>query len=412
MKKNLRTQFFKCIITTLVIIFYGNFFANAQQVQITLTGYSTDVIADAVLNTLPSTVTTGTIDPTASNDVFFAQGYSNNGVAYANGLPANGQITSSVNHNFQMAPFNQNNDLSLPAGASGTLTFDVTNQIAYDSLFILATGGNGDVNSVTYTINFSDASTETGSFVIDDWFCNGCDPYAISGLRRARQINGNLDGSNQFAIREYLIPLLPADQAKIVVSVDFTAQNSGSAVANIFGITGYMAGSLPVTLEYFKVNGQNGQAILQWKTSQEFNNNKFIIERALSSNPSVFEQLGVINSTSSATGSVYSFVNNAVVSGTYLYRLLQVDIDGKIKILGTKSITFNTKTKWMIQDFGTQWKLISDGLFYYRIIDMNGRLLKAATGSGSTIISKPILHGIYQIQVQTGGEFSTQKLIN
>jgi hypothetical protein len=410
MKKHLPTFLVKSTLIILSIIFCGNYYAQAQQVQVTLTGYSIDVVADPLLNTDPSVVSTGTIDPTGSMDLLFAEGYSNNSTPYLNGLPVTGQFTSSLNHDFQMAPFDQNNDLNLQAGESGTLTFDVTNQIPYDSLFILATGGNGNVNNVSYTINFSDLTTETGTFTINDWFCNGCDPYAISGLSRIRLVNGNLDGSNTFALREYLIPLLPGNQSKNVVSVDFSVPLGGMSVANIFGITGYMAGSLPVTLEYFNVKAQNGLAVLQWKTSQEFNSSKFIIERASSSNPSSFVQVGEVNATSSANGSLYTFTNDALVSGNYLYRLLQVDIDSKTKVLGIRSISFNTKVKWMIQDLGTQWQLISNGPFAYRLIDMQGRVLRAATGSGSITIAKPGTHGIYEIQVQSGSEFSTKKL--
>jgi len=311
-----------------------------------------------------------------------------------------------------MAAFNGNNSLRLEAHQSGTLTFDVTQQTSYDSLFILATGGSGGPN-LDYTINFSDATTTTGLISLDDWgSCSGgCTSYAINSLNRIDRTTGNVQGSNIFAIFEYPIILSAGDQAKQIVSIDFAVPSGEPGAANIFGITGYMPVSLPVTLEYFNVSAVNGKDLLQWKTSKEFNNSKFIVERASSANPTSFVEVGEINATGSATGSTYTFTNDAGVSGTYLYRLMQTDIDGNIKILGTKSISFNTKIKWLIQDLGTQWQLISPGAFIYRLIDMNGRILQAATGTGSATISKPVAHGKYEIQVQTGGEFSTQKLI-
>jgi len=71
MKKYLPSFPFKSILIILGIIFYGNCFAQTQEVKITLTGYSDDVIADAVLNTLPSAVSTNSIDlPTGTGNLF------------------------------------------------------------------------------------------------------------------------------------------------------------------------------------------------------------------------------------------------------------------------------------------------------------------------------------------------------
>jgi len=123
--------------------------------------------------------------------------------------------------------------------------------------------------------------------------------------------------------------------------------------------------------------------------------------------------VGTVPAISSANGSEYSFTNTPGISGTYLYRLSQVDIDGKKKVLGIRSITLNSKATWIVQDLGTQWRLTSADALTYRLVDMNGRVLKAGTGSaGGTTISKPSAMGIYLIQVFANGEWSTQKVIH
>lgn len=397
------------VFFTFFMIFFAQSFAWAQtvEVQIKLTGFTDDVIADAVLNTLPATVTTNSVDAPPGN-VFYAQGYSNNGTAFPDGLPLNGQFTSSTGHNFQLAPYNGNNDLRLITLQSGTLTFDVPDQREYNSLYIIATGGSNSP-TVDYTINFSDATTATGTIVISDWFCNNCLSYGIKDIGRANYSNGIFE-SNQFAIREYPINLTTADQKKQITSIGFTVTTFGTGVANIFGITGIAPAPLPVLLNYFNAHSDNDKVMLQWETAQEFQSKQFIIERASASKPTTFVAVGNVLSNS-PNGAIYNFTDVPSISGNYLYRLSQEDIDGHIKVLGIKSVTFNNKKSWVIQDMGNSWQLISSQSLQYRLIDMNGRLLKAYSGSGNVTIPKPSAHGVYQLQIETGDAIFTQKLI-
>ena len=169
---------------------------------------------------------------------------------------------------------------------------------------------------------------------------------------------------------------------------------------------------MPITLEYFTAKVEDGKTLLQWETAQELNNKQFIIERANKSTPDIFTQVGLVKATSSPTGSTYSLQNQPAISGTYLYRLSQQDIDGDKKVLGIRSITFKSKVNWFVQDLGIEWKLSSDLTFTYRLIDANGRLIKAGIGIGNTTIKKPSAKGVYQIQVSINGISSTQKILN
>ena len=168
---------------------------------------------------------------------------------------------------------------------------------------------------------------------------------------------------------------------------------------------------MPVTLENFTVTPDNGKVLLQWKTSQELNNSKYIIRRASGISTYIYSNIGEVEATSSATGSSYSFIDNPGVFGTYLYQLLQEDIDGNVQNLGTRSITFNSNVTWVVQNIGSQWRLICAQPFMYRLLDLQGRVITAATGSGSATIIKPDAYGIYELQVQTNRILSTQKLL-
>ncbi len=67
--------------------------------------------------------------------------------------------------------------------------------------------------------------------------------------------------------------------------------------------------------------------LLSWQTASEINNEKFILEKSFDANNwfKIAEVKGAGNSTNILT---YSFVDDALISGTQYYRLTQIDFDG------------------------------------------------------------------------------------
>ncbi len=411
MRSNLLHRVFKKLLPTLVVLLLVGLSTRAQvvpaQVQISLTGYNQDVIADPVLNTNPNTLVTSSID-NPPGYAFFAQGYSNNSTPYTNGLPANGILVTPIGRHYILAGYAGNNALRLPQNTSGTLVFAAADQKSYDSLFVLGTAGSGSAG-VNYTVYFSDLTTQTGTFIFQDWFCSSCTQYAVNGLDRVNLALQGPDLNPNFDLYENEI-ILGSNSSKIIDSIGFNVPNNNGD-ANIFAITGYIPSALPVSFEYLNLTPIGGKVLLQWKTSQELNSRQFIIERAQSLDPGHYVQVATVPATSSLNGSTYSYTDNPGISGTFIYRLSEQDIDGRIQVLSTKSITLNSGTDWSVMDLGSQWKLISSQPFRYRLIDMQGRVLGGATGSGTVLISKPEAPGVYELQVQTNGLFSTRKLI-
>ena len=408
MQSNLPLRALKKMLPSLAIFLFAGLSSRAQvdaEVLASLSGYNQDVIADPVLNTDPNTLVTSSID-NPPGYAFFAQGYSNNSTAYTNGLPDNGLLTTPTGRHYLLASYAGKNDLRLPQNTSGTLVFAAADQKKYDSLFILGTAGSGNAQ-VNYTIYFSDLTSQSGSFTLADWFCSSCTQYAVNGLDRVNLSLQGPDLNPNFDIYENKIILAGG---KTVDSIAFNVPNN-NGFANIFGITGYIPSALPVNLVSYNVTLDNGKALLQWKTAQELNSSQYIIERANNLNPNHFVQIGAVAATAAPNGSSYSFTDNPGVSGTYFYQLLEKDIDGRIQVLGTRSITISSNTTWAVQDLGNQWRLISAQPFKYRLIDMQGRVLGGATGSGTVLITKPEAPGIYELQVQAGGFFSAKKLI-
>jgi len=88
---------------------------------------------------------------------------------------------------------------------------------------------------------------------------------------------------------------------------------------------------LPVTLTGFSTAIEGNTVLLRWSTANEINNAGFNIERSVSNlnwTSIGYEATKALNGNSSRSLD-YSFVDKDPLNGTNLYRLRQVDLDGK-----------------------------------------------------------------------------------
>lgn len=85
---------------------------------------------------------------------------------------------------------------------------------------------------------------------------------------------------------------------------------------------------LPVELTSFSASSKNKSVNLVWKTVTEMNNYGFEIQR--SANNGSFTKVGFVNgSGNSNSANEYSYTDKTATSGKYIYRLKQIDNDGK-----------------------------------------------------------------------------------
>ena len=84
---------------------------------------------------------------------------------------------------------------------------------------------------------------------------------------------------------------------------------------------------IPVELTSFTAIANNGVVELNWATASETNNHMFEIQRQ--SSGSEFATIGFVNGHGTTTETQeYSYIDRTVSTGTYSYRLKQVDFDG------------------------------------------------------------------------------------
>jgi hypothetical protein len=98
------------------------------------------------------------------------------------------------------------------------------------------TSGGATLN---YTVHYSDATTGTGSFSVNDWGCAGCSNYAVANLGRTD--NSGFE-SAIWAIYENGISV---DTTKTITSIDFTSSGSWTA---IFGMSQVFADTAAPTI--------------------------------------------------------------------------------------------------------------------------------------------------------------------
>ncbi|HSD63156.1 MAG TPA: M28 family peptidase [Ignavibacteriaceae bacterium] len=109
-------------------------------------------------------------------------------------------------------------------------------------------------------------------------------------------------------------------------------------------------GIVPVELASFAGNYDGKNIMLNWKTSTELNNYGFEIEKKTGDNPQWYS-IGFVNGNGTIqTPSVYSFTDSRVTgSGTYYYRLKQIDNDGSYKYSSAVEINVNRTAQFVLE---------------------------------------------------------------
>ncbi|WP_201985679.1 T9SS type B sorting domain-containing protein [Hymenobacter rubidus] len=229
-----------CLLTVLAAWAMRPILAQTVYVPAAVTGYTADVIANGAGTVASST--TNTVDRgNATVKWCFANHTFTNpaGISLLNqpALPDNGLITSisTPGLTFQMAAANVNNSLRIDGAASGTLTL-VTPQPCSE-VMVLATEGNGSTAPKTFTVTFTDGTTQVfTNIVVPDWF-NGTITPAILVGSRVGYVDNSVDvQTTNPRLYEVRLTLNVANYSKLVQSVN-VSKTSTDPVLNVMGIS-------------------------------------------------------------------------------------------------------------------------------------------------------------------------------
>ena len=273
------------IFSTLWVMF-SIVFAGRLQAQtytpITVTGYNHDIFAEAFPNAIATTDTV--LDATIH--IMYTRAF-----ALASGLPAglpdNGLITDASNtHQYQLAPYNALNALTLMRNTNKQFTLTSPASFAKLSLLCFTTENAGTVNvSVKFTNGTS--SSYITNYTVPDWFNNN-NNVVISGFGRCQRVATAPYGQDGFPSdpRFYFLDfnLSCADQLKsvegvVLSNVTTTGVNAPFPNVVFLGLSGVpysqtiSSSALPATCTQsngsasLNITGNSGPYTISWNTN-------------------------------------------------------------------------------------------------------------------------------------------------
>ena len=233
---------------------------------------------------------------------------------------------------------------------------------------------------------------------------------------------------------------------EIYGKVDGTNPNESKYDNNNNSSTNYTAtfitdAGLPVELTTFTAFAKEKEVVLNWQTATEVNNYGFYVERLAKSlnsdvnteqNNAAWKSLGFVeghgNSNSPKT---YSYSDNSVNSGKYLYRLKQVDNDGSFEYSKVVEVNLEIPKEFeLAQNYPNPFNPTTTIKFslpeasnitltvYNAIGEKITELLKGKMNAGyhsvefgASSVSKQINSGVYIYSLQTPQKVISRKMI-
>ncbi|MBS1513154.1 MAG: T9SS type A sorting domain-containing protein [Bacteroidetes bacterium] len=378
----------------------SNSLANGNQVSVVLTSnlacVSTSTGTSPVVTMSLGTVTAAVASSASSTNicsgtsVTFTATPTNGGALPTYQWKLNGSnIGGATASTYSSSTLNNSDQVSVVMTSS--IGCAVSNPATSTATTMTVTTSAAPTVSITSVpaITFSSSITYGGASPTYQWYKNG---VAIGGAT----------SSTYFTATGIL-----GDQYAVKMTSNYTCKTAPAAMSNYITVT---YGVLAVTLDWFTANAQGNAVLLKWKTAAESDSKQFILQRA-SAATGVFENIGTVTATGLSNGSTYSFTDNKILNGTWLYRLILEDKNGKTKTLGTQTVTINKGTSWKVLTLNGLWQIQTNQPLQYYLTDDNGRVTDKGTANGTTNIIQPA-KGIYFLKVITAdGNSTIEKLI-
>ncbi|MEP0862567.1 MAG: immune inhibitor A [Ignavibacterium sp.] len=196
----------------------------------------------------------------------------------------------------------------------------------------------------------------------------------------------------------------------------FELKTDGSVTRDgwyIDDISVYIYAAVPVELSSFNALVSDNKVHLSWTTSSELNNKGFEVQRKTPDKNSDWKEIGFVKGAGTTTELInYSFIDEAPLRGTILYRLKQIDYDGSFKIYPSVMIEFNLPEKFVLnQNYPNpfnpstkiSWQSPVSGQTTLKVYDILGREV-------ATLVNEYKEAGIYEVEFNVGQTFSLSSL--
>ncbi len=215
----------------------------------------------------------------------------------------------------------------------------------------------------------------------------------------------------------------------------YTVNVQGEGVTGIpihrRSVTVEVIDNVPVELTAFTAEIKNNSVLLNWRTATEINNSGFEIERSLktANGKTEWNKIGFVQGNGSSTQiHEYSYSdNNIVKQGHYLYRLKQIDFDGRYGFSPEVGIDISKPTVYYLgQNFPNpfnptttiEFSIPERSHVSLKVYDVLGTEVATlvdgwmeSTNHKVIFNAKNLASGIYYYTLSTGNFTSTKKLI-
>ncbi|MEO9474196.1 MAG: T9SS type A sorting domain-containing protein [Cyclobacteriaceae bacterium] len=272
--------------------------------------------------------------------------------------------------------------------ASVTLTIPETSTLIinddytiYDDLVIdgrVEVYGDFTVAAATASVTIS----ESGTLYVNGNYYNG-----LLGIAGTTTVNGTTEITGTYYNHLLSTTNVGTNATKQFNNYDGTLGGTlnvpaGDEGCEDLGCCGGGCASLPIQLLNFSATERDENALIEWKTGSEIDNDYFEIQKATFSDPA-FATIGTIERNgSTADTQRYSFVDEDFQEDSY-YRLVQFDFDGrsetfKMKTL-IKSIYTNEQDDIHIYPNPSPGNITISGASFtgYQMFDHTGKLICA-----------------------------------
>lgn len=190
--------------------------------------------------------------------------------------------------------------------------------------------------------------------------------------------------------------------------------NSEGAVMSDAGAINVTA-PLPVQLIHFDAVKENNTVLLNWATATELNNKGFEVERSGDGRQwhTVLSVVSLANEGNSIELKNYTAKDVTPLNGLNIYRLKQIDHDGKFSLSGVRKIQIDLEEVIMIYPNPAKHTLFLKGIAAtaeVRIINVNGHIVKTAIAQNEINIAH-LAAGLYTVQIMLDGQLKERKLV-
>ncbi len=255
---------------------------------------------------------------------------------------------------------------------------------------------------------------------------NGVFKYGVGGVFPDDSFNG----TNYWVDVTFVPNLVTAQSRTFTLSsmTDFNNCSNAGPVISTASVTvnPLPCNSLPVELLSFSASAKQNDVLLNWITESEQNNAGFEVQRSTDGRKWIV--LGFVNGAGYSNSRLqYQFTDADVAPGRYLYRLNQLDADGKQKYSATVAVVINGATGYRLgQNFpnpATGETTISYSLperaeVTIGLYDVHGRLVQLLVNRtqqpGTYNFTLPVSNlpkGQYLYRMQAGKFSAVKKLV-